>query len=580
MSNRFHNKWHRTNHHTYTNPNNPDAGHDPIASSNQPFLGEFILSGALSAVAPLSAYAAHFYSNNTAICSIGGFEGIFVTGTKDAIQAFSDNLSISAYSPKLGLSIASPIRAISANAGFVGIDVYSSNKAISARGLLLGLEVYSNIRSISAFSSNIGLEVCSLNKSISAFGKNLGIEVYSPIRGLSANGAIIGLETYSHNIGVSSFGLNVGLKVESPKIGILSEGSTIGASIRSNNKGISAFGQNIGIESNSLVRGISTNGLIIGLESYSTNIPLSTSYGLNLLHGKVGINTNNPSYELEVNGNSLLNGSLRVTNNVRFDNDVTIYGNLSTLGTISYLDTKVIVTSALEISNIGTGPALKVTQTGEQPIANFIDDNGNSALYVEGTSSKPGWVGIGTINPNTELSVNGSISAKNNIYSNITITKELTSSKIVTNTIDSLEIRNSIFSNNSYITSFVLDSNSNVNFYTNITAKNITLDSITLPVSNNLSNDIVLDFKNNSYIICQIYSTTNLSISSIYPGKTLKVVLSSIVSTPQTINIDPRFIYVGSGRPVTLPAGKVGYLNIESFGTTLSSVIINYFAQN
>ena len=61
MSNRFHSKWHRRNHHTYGNGSNPDAGHDPIASQQQPFLGEFVLSGSLSATAPLSAYAAFLY---------------------------------------------------------------------------------------------------------------------------------------------------------------------------------------------------------------------------------------------------------------------------------------------------------------------------------------------------------------------------------------------------------------------------------------------------------------------------------------------------------------------------------------
>lgn len=67
MSNRFHSKYHRRNHHTYTNATNPDAGHDPIASPENPFLGDFVLYGALSASAPLSAVAGSFYSGNTAL---------------------------------------------------------------------------------------------------------------------------------------------------------------------------------------------------------------------------------------------------------------------------------------------------------------------------------------------------------------------------------------------------------------------------------------------------------------------------------------------------------------------------------
>jgi hypothetical protein len=62
MSNRFHSKYHRQNHHTYGNLTNPDAGHDPIASFDNPFLGDFVLKGGLSAVVPTnSAYAATFF---------------------------------------------------------------------------------------------------------------------------------------------------------------------------------------------------------------------------------------------------------------------------------------------------------------------------------------------------------------------------------------------------------------------------------------------------------------------------------------------------------------------------------------
>lgn len=43
--NRFHSKYHRSNHHTLTNSTNPDAGHDPIASDSYPFQGDFVING-------------------------------------------------------------------------------------------------------------------------------------------------------------------------------------------------------------------------------------------------------------------------------------------------------------------------------------------------------------------------------------------------------------------------------------------------------------------------------------------------------------------------------------------------------
>lgn len=80
MSNRFHQKYHRRNHHTYTNPANPDAGHDPIASPESPFLGDFVMAGALSAFAPASSYAGYFYSENTGLVGQGNVLGILSCG--------------------------------------------------------------------------------------------------------------------------------------------------------------------------------------------------------------------------------------------------------------------------------------------------------------------------------------------------------------------------------------------------------------------------------------------------------------------------------------------------------------------
>lgn len=45
MSNRFHSKYHRTNHHTDKSATNPDSGYDPIASPEHPFKGIFCASG-------------------------------------------------------------------------------------------------------------------------------------------------------------------------------------------------------------------------------------------------------------------------------------------------------------------------------------------------------------------------------------------------------------------------------------------------------------------------------------------------------------------------------------------------------
>jgi hypothetical protein len=97
MSNRFHNKWHRHNHSTYPVDLEADSGHDPIASPLDPFKGDFILNGSLSACAPASAYAGIFKSDNTAICAIGGTIGIYASGVSQdtgniMIDTWSDDV--------------------------------------------------------------------------------------------------------------------------------------------------------------------------------------------------------------------------------------------------------------------------------------------------------------------------------------------------------------------------------------------------------------------------------------------------------------------------------------------------------
>jgi hypothetical protein len=90
MSSRLHSKYHRHNHHTLSinDPRYPDAGHDPIASPESPFLGTFVLNGALSAIQGVVAYPLE--GSDTAIEANGDVEvagGINVEG----VASFSGN---------------------------------------------------------------------------------------------------------------------------------------------------------------------------------------------------------------------------------------------------------------------------------------------------------------------------------------------------------------------------------------------------------------------------------------------------------------------------------------------------------
>ena len=84
----------------------------------------------------------------------------------------------------------------------------------------------------------------------------------------------------------------------------------------------------------------------------------------------------------------------------------TVYGNLSVTGDFTCVETTVSTTSALSVTNTGTGPALFVSQGGTQPIAHFIDQNGDDIVFAD-----DGKLGIGTFTPSEKLDVVGNITA-------------------------------------------------------------------------------------------------------------------------------------------------------------------------
>lgn len=138
------------------------------------------------------------------------------------------------------------------------------------------------------------------------------------------------------------------------------------------------------------VPGGSSMGLATLASSATCNV-------LSLVDGNVGVGTTAPREALHVVGNILSTGTLTASN-------VSVIGDFVTLNTVTSN------TEQMVIENAGTGPALKVTQTGANSIAEFYDDGGVLALKV----ADGGSVGIGTTTPAAALHVQGNVYVSGN----------------------------------------------------------------------------------------------------------------------------------------------------------------------
>jgi hypothetical protein len=136
-----------------------------------------------------------------------------------------------------------------------------------------------------------------------------------------------------------------------------------------------------------------------------------------------GVNTNTLVVNSSATANKLAIGGAALNGyNLAVTGDAYISGNLTLAGSASFHNAIYTTTSAISVTDTGTGPALFVQQTGEQPVAAFYDDN-NVAFYIDGKSATAGFVGIGTATPSSKLTVVGDISASGRIYGSSTINK-------------------------------------------------------------------------------------------------------------------------------------------------------------
>src|SRR6056300_939701 len=131
-----------------------------------------------------------------------------------------------------------------------------------------------------------------------------------------------------------------------------------------------------------------------------TDVMMHSGYYPSGSEYRLGIGTNAPTQALHVKGNILSSGTIVASN-------LTVLGDTVTLNTVTSNTEQVV------ISNDGSGPALKVSQTGMNNIAEFYDDGQITLIIEDG-----GYVGIGTTNPVEMLDVNGNAKVSGSVSTN------------------------------------------------------------------------------------------------------------------------------------------------------------------
>lgn len=118
-----------------------------------------------------------------------------------------------------------------------------------------------------------------------------------------------------------------------------------------------------------------------------------------------------------VDGSLNVTGLTRAYGGMQISNNLTVFGDISATGNSYFANTVYTTTSALSVVNLASnGPAFYVGNNGSGDLASFYDlDTGTEVFHIGGQNGSYPNIGVKTSTPNEALTVNGSISARNDI---------------------------------------------------------------------------------------------------------------------------------------------------------------------
>jgi hypothetical protein len=315
------------------------------------------------------------------------------------------------------------------------------------------------------------------------------------------------------------------------------------------------------------------NSIIGGTNNSISNATNSHIIGSNI--NVDGIDNTTFIENLSTKGSATINGDLTVTN------DLLVFGSISAISGITVTSTNVNETSSILIYNTGFGPALDVTQVfGSYPVAVFKGNQISEILYIGNTPINPidgttGFVGINTNNPNVELTVNGSISSNNIIYTNGGNSNQwnIAYDYVNQNGSDLLTLKDTVTASinnwNSVYTNVSSNSANWNSVYTNVSSNSANWNSVYTDVSPNSANwnSVYTDVSPNS----ANWNSTYNSVCSLSTGWSLYSNAFSVISADIVYSTG---FYSNPTWLVSLSAGKIfgeRSNNWDSVYTTVNS---------
>jgi cytoskeletal protein CcmA (bactofilin family) len=429
---RFHDKLHRKNHHTNPTVGYADSASDPIASPSEPFQGDFVVNGQLSASKGIDLLSANIagdiYCNNIHVSSVTYTNWISGNSTEtiisDGALTGKGNNTLTLNYQK-GIYGISPFFSISNTLCSLGtitspVATFDTLTVKTSTNLNGPLSVFGNTN----LNGTLTVTGSSTINGKLSVGSDVNINGNLLVNGnLSALGDTTQIDTNivsTSALVIDTYGTTDALRITQRGTGnvllVEDETNPDSSPFVVTNSGYVGIGTTSPI-TNLHIKGEKTEPVVGGI----SQLLLSNS-SLSAPWMRFGVSMRNGDYNpiTQLGDQSIFFSGNGVANSLSSNFTIAPWTTAVYAGMRMTYDGKIGIgtatpTGTLHVNASSTSPAVKITQAGSTGYALYVEDESgdNTPTVID----YQGHMGIGTTTPNKELTVNGSISSSGDLFS-------------------------------------------------------------------------------------------------------------------------------------------------------------------